>query len=166
MPNHCKSYLNFHLQWFRKSKKFYENLKFPKISFLNLITVNILKKSDYWLNIQPVSVSVSRRAHNFYQTWGPHFRWALYVHSLFNPSSGVSPASDGQQDLRRKWNSVSLSLGPSREIIQPFGLGGPVPLWAVWFGLPLQTCQHATFYTVILINGYETNQNLDMKKGF
>ena len=39
---------------------------FQKISLLNLITVNILKKSEYWLNIQPVSVSVSRRAAQAY----------------------------------------------------------------------------------------------------
>ena len=42
-------------------RNFKKTENFQKISFLNLITVNILKKSEYWLNIQPVSVSVSRR---------------------------------------------------------------------------------------------------------
>ena len=45
-------------------RNFKKTENFQKISFLNLITVNILKKSEYWLNIQPVSVSVSRRAHS------------------------------------------------------------------------------------------------------
>ena len=43
-------------------RNFKKTENFQKISFLNLITVNILKKSEYWLNIQPVSVSMSRRA--------------------------------------------------------------------------------------------------------
>ena len=42
-------------------RNFKKTENFQKNSFLNLITVNILKKSEYWLNIQPVSVSVSRR---------------------------------------------------------------------------------------------------------
>ena len=45
-------------------RNFKKTENFQQISLLNLITVNILKKSEYWLNIQPVSVSVSRRVPN------------------------------------------------------------------------------------------------------
>ena len=48
-------------------RNFKKTENFQRISLLNLITVNILKKSEYWLNIQPVSVSVSRREIGFPQ---------------------------------------------------------------------------------------------------
>ena len=42
-------------------RNFKKTENFQNIQFLNLNEVKILKKSDYRLNIQPVSVSVSRR---------------------------------------------------------------------------------------------------------
>ena len=57
-------------------RNFKKTENFQKNSFLNLITVNILKKSEYWLNIQPVSVSVSRRECGTFKTFDLGQYWS------------------------------------------------------------------------------------------